>query len=162
MILCMLLCFVLFVLTVMLMCRIILFVCERHAFSCTCNFKFCSASCLPHLSPPPLSYLIFASQSPSPPGDLEDFDSLVFQSLHAIRTCHHDGITNDEEFAAEYGDKLSFVCTGSDGTEKELLTGGKAVDVTFSNRERYCDLVETFRCHEFDTQVRRRGDDMLF
>lgn len=91
--------------------------------------------------------------------DLEEFDSLVFQSLHAIRTCHRDGISNDREFAAEYGDKLSFVCTGSDGTEKALLPGGKHIEVTFTNRERYCDLVEQFRCHEFDAQVTamRRG-----
>ena len=74
-------------------------------------------------------FLSSRTRSPLLSGDLEEFDSLVFQSLHAIRTCHHDGITNDEEFAAEYGDKLSFVCTGSDGTEKELLTGGKAIDV---------------------------------
>lgn len=95
------------------------------------------------------------------PSDLEAVDVLYAQYLHAIRHCDrdftlenepHDPITSDAQFAAAFP-SLTFTTNDTAGDEVELLPGGASMPVTFTNRLRFCDLVEQFRLHEFDEQV---------
>ena len=46
-----------------------------------------------------------------------------------------------------------FVASGSDGKEVELLPNGSSRMVTFKERTQYCELVESFRLHEFDNAI---------
>ncbi|KAG5176468.1 hypothetical protein JKP88DRAFT_196590 [Tribonema minus] len=85
--------------------------------------------------------------------DLRAIDNITCQFLEAIRTCEHEGIHSDAAFDAQYGDKLVFTYTGSDGVERELIPGGRERTVTFRNRHAFCDLVESRRLHEFDEQI---------
>jgi hypothetical protein len=99
--------------------------------------------------------------------DLLSVDSLYGQYIHAIRHCdkdfsldneEHAPITTDAEFEEAFG-APAFVTNNAAGEEVELLPGGKDMRVTFTNRHRFCDLVEQFRLHEFDAPIAaiRRG-----
>ena len=54
---------------------------------------------------------------------------------------------------------LYFTTFDCNGNEVEVVPGGKDLRVTLSNRHRYCDAVESWRLHEFDTACAaiRRG-----
>ena len=82
--------------------------------------------------------------------DLEDIDQpLVRNFLHDFRNIHE---TMDEEaFNVTFYE--TFTTIGTDGAEVELVRNGADKNVTFENRNEYCDLVENFRLHEFDKQA---------
>lgn len=85
--------------------------------------------------------------------DLMGIDVITAELLRAIRTCEDDGITSNSEFEMKYEDKLKFVYTSSGGVLRELVPGGRVVQVSFDNRLEYCQLVENARLSEFDRQV---------
>jgi hypothetical protein len=108
--------------------------------------------------------------------ELRAVDDHCVRQLEAIRGCNTSptaetsgrgvsndatiapvGICDDASFARAFS--LTFTTFGSDGHLVELLPGGSSKAVTFSERLLYCDLVETYRLQEFDTQVDalRRG-----
>jgi hypothetical protein len=47
----------------------------------------------------------------------------------------------------------TFVTVSTDSRTVELIPNGREKDVTFENRDHYCDLVEQYRLHEFDRQA---------
>ena len=85
--------------------------------------------------------------------DLMAVDALTSRLLEAMRYCERDGVDSQESFSAKYGDKLRFVCAGSDGVERELCRNGRDKRVTFSNRLEYCDAMLTVRLGEGQNQI---------
>jgi hypothetical protein len=57
-----------------------------------------------------------------------------------------------EAISATLGD-LNFVTIDTAGAEVELKTGGAAIPVAPGNLSEYVTLLETYRLHEFDTQI---------
>ena len=89
--------------------------------------------------------------------DLFAIDAISCKLLDEIRYCDSDAkepVTDEEQFQARFTDKISFVFSGSDGVERELVScGGKKRIVTFANRLEYCDAVVAARLSEFDAAV---------
>ncbi len=57
---------------------------------------------------------------------------------------------------------MTFTVARSDDVMVPLMVGGAQKPVTEENLEQYCDLAESYRCHEFDQQVRKEcGDTAL-
>jgi len=100
--------------------------------------------------------LIGSSQDTLDIQDLQAVDTMVVQSLDALRKIDQQGVTSENfsEVILEV-----FAIQSSDGHEIELKPNGKSIPVTFENRFEWCDLVEQARLHEFDRQVAniRRG-----
>ena len=77
--------------------------------------------------------------------DLEAIDTCFVKSMESIRNIHKEGIT-----AESFGSIIfeSFETLGSDDRKLELLQGGSQREVTFENREEFCDLATKFRLEE--------------
>lgn len=82
--------------------------------------------------------------------DLEAIDLFQIQSLEKLRNIHQHGI-DAESFGYTFYE--TFVTISTDSRTVELIPNGKDKDVTFENRNYYCDLVEQYRLHEFDRQA---------
>jgi len=82
--------------------------------------------------------------------DLEAIDLFQIQSLEKLRNIHLHGI-DSESFGYTFYE--TFVTISTDSRTIELIPNGKEKDVTFENRNYYCDLVEQYRLHEFDRQA---------
>jgi len=80
--------------------------------------------------------------------DMEAVDTLTCRLLGSVRGCE-----DEEEFEGKFGGSLTFVATGHDGEEVELIPGGATEDVTFATREAYCDLLSERHLHESDAQI---------
>ena len=85
--------------------------------------------------------------------DLRAIDAITCSLLDSIMACRNDDPDDEESYHCKFGDKLRFVFTASDGTEKELFKGGKNKLVTFESRQQFCDLVLQARLEEFDLQI---------
>jgi len=94
------------------------------------------------------------------PGDLEEIDHMVIQSLNSLRDIEKQGVdeTTFEDVIFE-----TFTTMSSDDREVELKLNGADIAVTFQNRHEYCDMVLRYRLHEFDKQVAamRQGLGMM-
>ena len=82
--------------------------------------------------------------------DLEAIDLFTIQSLDAVRNIHLQGITEETFSACMFN---TFSTLSSDGRTVELVPDGLKRDVQFHDRHEYCDLVENYRLHEFDSQA---------
>lgn len=82
--------------------------------------------------------------------DLEAIDLFQIQSLEKLRNIHLQGI-DSQSFGYTFYE--TFVTISTDSRTVELIPNGKDKDVTFENRDHYCDLVEQYRLHEFDRQA---------
>ena len=89
-------------------------------------------------------------QQQSDESDLAAFDQMVCQSLHKIKHIEDEGITEDL-----FSDLIfeTFTTQLSNGVEVEVCEGGAAMDVTWANRARYCELVQRTRLREGRTQA---------
>ncbi len=91
--------------------------------------------------------------------DLEGIDygvvKNILESFRHIDKGEH--AIDAETFSMTFFETFSTIST--DGRQVTLCPNGDEIDVTFNNRNRWCDLVEQYRLHEFDTQVAavRRG-----
>jgi len=83
--------------------------------------------------------------------DLVGIDEMLVQSLDKIRNIEAEGISEDM-FSAVVME--TFTTLSTDNRSVELKPNGAYVDVEFQNRHEFCDLVENYRLHEFDAQVR--------
>jgi hypothetical protein len=100
--------------------------------------------------------------------DLEGIDSSIVKSMNSIRYIDQEGILDDETFAMTFFE--TFTTTTIDDRIVELLPGGSNIELTFTNRAEYCDLVlkvmdifdyrteylqipMQYRMHEFDEQA---------
>ena len=83
--------------------------------------------------------------------DLAGFDEMVCQSLQKIEHIEDEGV--DEDLFADLIFE-SFTAQLSNGQEVEVCEGGSAIDVTWHNRRRYCELVMRTRLKE--ARARRR------
>lgn len=82
--------------------------------------------------------------------DLRAIDATCVKFLDQLRDIESEGVTADifEDVMEQY-----FVTQSSDGREVPVKPGGSSIRVTFENRFEYCQLVEEYRLHEFDSQV---------
>ena len=88
--------------------------------------------------------------------DLEAVDQVLTQTLKQL--C--DPSLDEESFKAALPEEATFTTNAGDGgSVVELVPGGGAKSVTFSNRGEYAQLVTDFRLHEMDRQLAamRRG-----
>ncbi len=70
--------------------------------------------------------------------DLEAIDYSLVSSLDLLRHVDKNGV-DELQFSTMFYE--TFTTTSSDDRMVELIPGGKDLDVTFSNRHQYCDLV---------------------
>ena len=84
--------------------------------------------------------------------DLEAIDLDAYEDITELMECHlaPTSIGTEEAFASAFGSR-AFTCIRSDGTEVELVLGGRTIPVTFANRQRFCALLLQYRL-----QVRAR------
>jgi hypothetical protein len=80
--------------------------------------------------------------------DMDAVDTLTSRLLDSVRGCE-----DEAEFEGKFGGSLTFVATGYDGDEVELVPGGSMEDVTFATRQAYCDLLSERYLHDSDAQV---------
>lgn len=98
---------------------------------------------------PPIIWKLLVGETPTRE-DLEAIDLFQIQSLDNLRNIHLQGI-DAESFAYTFYE--TFVTISTDSRTVELIPNGSQKDVTFENRNHYCDLVEQYRLHEFDRQA---------
>ena len=98
----------------------------------------------------PLVWKLLAGISPSPV-DLEEVDEEYMQSLQGIRDIHLAGVT--EETFYDFIPLERFECLSLSGQRVAVVVGGRAVPLTFDNRQEYVARTIHFRLHEMDTQV---------
>jgi len=89
-------------------------------------------------------------QQPADASDLAGFDEAVCQSLQKIEHIEDEGV--DEDLFADLIFE-AFTAQLSNGHEVEVCEGGSAIDVTWHNRRRYCELVQRTRLREGRAQV---------
>jgi alpha-tubulin suppressor-like RCC1 family protein len=82
--------------------------------------------------------------------DLEFIDRYTIQCLDDIMNIHKKGV-NEKNFGFIVEQK--FTTCLSDGSEVELIEGGRNIEVEFANRIRYCELVEKIRLEECKVQI---------
>jgi len=82
--------------------------------------------------------------------DLENIDRYLIQCLDDVINLHKKGI-DDSNFNDIIQEK--FVTCLSDGSEVELLNGGKSMMVTFAKRVEWAELVEKIRLNESKKQA---------
>jgi len=82
--------------------------------------------------------------------DLELIDRYTIQCLDDIINIHKKGVS-EKNFNFIVDQK--FTTCLSDGTEVELVEDGRNIDVTFANRNKYCELVEKIRMEESKVQI---------
>lgn len=82
--------------------------------------------------------------------DLESIDRYTIQCLDDIINIHKKGVT--AETFSFYVDQKFTTCL-SDGEEVEVIEGGKDIDLTYSDRVRYCEMVEKIRLEESKIQM---------
>jgi E3 ubiquitin-protein ligase HERC1 len=70
--------------------------------------------------------------------DLEGVDFSLVKTIDMLRNIDKNGV-NKQTFSETFFE--TFTTTSSDDRIVELLPGGKSVDVTYENRQQYCDLV---------------------
>jgi E3 ubiquitin-protein ligase HERC1 len=95
-------------------------------------------------------------------GDIEAIDCLSTRILHRLRTPTENGVYTEADFEGEYR-HLSWITTGSDGAEVELVAGGRDKRVTLASCNDYCAAVESYRLAEFSAAVAamRRGMETI-
>jgi hypothetical protein len=103
----------------------------------------------------PIIWKMLVNETPTRE-DLEGIDKFQVMSLDKMRNIHLDGI-DSSSFSYTFFETFTAITT--DGRTIELVPGGAEKEVTFENRNYYCDLVEQYRLHEFDRQAAavRRG-----
>ena len=89
-------------------------------------------------------------QCPLDETDLAAFDEMACQSLQKMADCEAEGI--DEELFSELFFE-SFTAQLSNGIEVEVCEGGANLDVTFTNRRKFCELVMATRLAEGRAQT---------
>eukprot|EP00331_Platyophrya_macrostoma_P025521 CAMPEP_0176435218 /NCGR_PEP_ID=MMETSP0127-20121128/17175_1 /TAXON_ID=938130 /ORGANISM="Platyophrya macrostoma, Strain WH" /LENGTH=834 /DNA_ID=CAMNT_0017818171 /DNA_START=562 /DNA_END=3067 /DNA_ORIENTATION=+ len=82
--------------------------------------------------------------------DLENIDRYLIQCLDDIININKKGV-DENSFSEIIQEK--FVTTLSDGSEVELIPGGRSKIVTFDARVEWAELVEKFRLNEFKKQA---------
>ncbi|MPC18905.1 putative E3 ubiquitin-protein ligase HERC1 [Portunus trituberculatus] len=98
----------------------------------------------------PLVWKLLAGISPSS-ADLEEVDIEYMQTLRAIRDIDQDGVTEDT-----FHDVIpleSFECMSLTGARVAVVPGGRAVPLTFTNRQEYVARTIHYRLHQMDRQV---------
>jgi len=82
--------------------------------------------------------------------DLEAVDLQTVQSLQRLRNIHTMGVDEDT-----FEDVIfqSFTTVSADGRTVPLVPNGENIDVTFGNRNEYCDLVVAYKLGEFALQA---------
>jgi len=100
------------------------------------------------------------TQQPLDESDLAAFDEMVCQSLNKIVHIEDDGV--DEELFADIIFE-TFTCQLSNEVQVEVCEGGSDIDVTWHNRQRYCELVMRKRLEESRPQAHAvlRGINMV-
>ncbi|KAA0176032.1 hypothetical protein FNF27_02424 [Cafeteria roenbergensis] len=116
-------------------------------------------SCLP-FEFPSIVWRRLLGQAPTF-SDFAGLDVAAAAAVSSIRHCDRsispDGhvqaaITSDEDFAAAFPG-LRFTTTLTSGKTVDLIPDGASTAVTFSNRVKWCDLVERTRLREFDRHI---------
>eukprot|EP01012_Entosiphon_sulcatum_P010360 TRINITY_DN16038_c0_g1_i1.p1 TRINITY_DN16038_c0_g1~~TRINITY_DN16038_c0_g1_i1.p1 ORF type:complete len:4478 (+),score=532.68 TRINITY_DN16038_c0_g1_i1:861-14294(+) len=100
------------------------------------------------LSVPPFFWKHLARQ-PCHEEDLLSFDHLAARSLERVLRIEQEGVTPEQFEEADY----RFVTWLSDGTETELVPGGKERRVGFGEREHFVGLVRDARLKESQRQM---------
>nr|XP_053648639.1 probable E3 ubiquitin-protein ligase HERC1 isoform X6 [Cherax quadricarinatus] len=98
----------------------------------------------------PLVWKLLAGIAPSS-ADLEEVDVEYMQSLRAIRDIDQDGVTEDT-----FHDVIpleSFECMSMTGVRVAVVPGGRAVPLTFTNRQEYVNRTIYYRLHQMDRQI---------
>lgn len=98
----------------------------------------------------PLVWKLLAGITPSS-ADLEEVDIEYMQTLRAIRDIDQDGVTEDT-----FHDVIpleSFECMSLTGARVAVVPGGRAVPLTFTNRQEYVARTIHYRLHQMDRQV---------
>ncbi|XP_064122795.1 probable E3 ubiquitin-protein ligase HERC1 [Macrobrachium nipponense] len=98
----------------------------------------------------PLVWKLLVGIAPSS-ADLEEVDMEYMQSLRAIRDIDQDGVTEDT-----FHDVIpleSFECMSMTGARVAVVPGGRAVPLTFTNRQEYVNRTIHYRLHQMDRQV---------
>jgi hypothetical protein len=108
------------------------------------------------LNIPSIIWKLLVNDTPSIE-DLEAIDLSLVKSINSIRHIDQEGIDNNDSFSQIFFE--TFTTTTSDDRIVNLLPDGANIDVTYDNREEYCDLVIKYRLHEFDVPAAavRRG-----
>lgn len=79
---------------------------------------------------------------------MEDFEDIDFSLVKALENMRS---IDEDTFALSFYE--SFTTISSTDKVVDLIPNGSKVDVTYANREEYCDLVLKYHLHEFDQQV---------
>lgn len=106
--------------------------------------------CLP-FDFPSLVWRQLVGQTPDT-SDLAAVDVALARLLASLRDCEENGIDSEEAFAEEFPD-MFFTSTRMDGSDVEVMPGGRAIRVTLANRRAYCDRVEAMRLKEASAHV---------
>ncbi|CAM9223039.1 unnamed protein product [Discosporangium mesarthrocarpum] len=107
--------------------------------------------CLP-FQLPSVVWSALVGRTPTLEGIL-GYDALAVQQVQSLRACEDRGVTTQEEFEKSFGDSLSFVSVGADGSSRELVPGGASITVTLANRMAYCNLIEKDMIEELQPQI---------
>ena len=60
----------------------------------------------------------------------------------------------DEEAETSWKQRhITYTVKGSDGEVVELFLGGKNINVSWSERNHYLEMIKEYRVKEFDTQI---------
>eukprot|EP01016_Furgasonia_blochmanni_P046718 TRINITY_DN6774_c0_g1_i7.p1 TRINITY_DN6774_c0_g1~~TRINITY_DN6774_c0_g1_i7.p1 ORF type:complete len:363 (-),score=64.52 TRINITY_DN6774_c0_g1_i7:92-1087(-) len=97
----------------------------------------------------PLVWKILVGETPNLQ-DLDNLDRFTAQCLDEIKNIEKKGV--DEKTFVDVIDQ-KFITFLSDGTEVELVAGGKDKQVTFHNRDDFIKLVIETRLNESKTQI---------
>jgi len=83
--------------------------------------------------------------------DLEAIDSTALRAIDSIRKIDETGVDADM-FSDIFFETFTTYLT--DGTQVELIPGGRSIDLTFENRQQYCELVLQTQMHAYDKQIK--------
>jgi len=92
--------------------------------------------------------------------DFEAIDSSALKALDSVRNIEQTGVT-PEEFSNLFFYQFTTYLT--DGTETELVPGGRDIELTYENRNEYCDLVIKTQMNAYDKQIKaiREGINLI-
>jgi len=83
--------------------------------------------------------------------DFEDIDSSALKALDSVRNIDTNEIP-PEDFSDTF--VYQFTTFLTDGTEIELVPGGREIELTYENRVEYCDLVIKTQMSAYDKQIK--------
>ena len=101
----------------------------------------------------PLAPLVWKLLAGIPPSsvDLDEIDEDYMQSLQGLCNLHLAGVT--EENFSDFIPLERFECLSMSGRRVPVVVGGRAIPLTFANRQEYVAKTIQYRLHEMDSQV---------